>query len=217
MLLAIDTASEQMSVALTSATEILAEHSWRSANHHTAELAPMAARMLHSSGVTAADLSAVAVAIGPGSYTGLRIGLAFAKGLALAQALPLIGVPTLDIIAYAQPPSHRILLAVVRAGRGRIVVGEYESREGSWEPTGAPVLTNWLDVLENLPDGHWLCGEIDRDTRAQLEGRAWVCTPSQALRRAACLAELARMRLSAGHVADAATLEPVYMQAPLGA
>ncbi|RLT46537.1 MAG: tRNA (adenosine(37)-N6)-threonylcarbamoyltransferase complex dimerization subunit type 1 TsaB [Chloroflexi bacterium] len=217
MLLAIDTASEQMSVALTSATEILAEHSWRSANHHTAELAPMAARMLHSSGLTAADLSAVAVAIGPGSYTGLRIGLAFAKGLALAQALPLIGVPTLDIIAYAQPASHHILLAVVRAGRGRIVVGEYESRAGSWEPTGAPVLTNWADVLENLPDGHWLCGEIDRDARAQLEGREWVCTPSQALRRAACLAELARMRLNAGQAADAATLEPVYMQAPLGA
>ncbi|MEY4233335.1 MAG: hypothetical protein RL635_302 [Chloroflexota bacterium] len=216
MLLAIDTASEQISVALASATQVLAEHSWRSANHHTAELAPMAARMLQSAGLTAADLSAVAVAIGPGSYTGLRIGLAFAKGLALAQELPLIGVPTLDIIAHAQPPSHHILLAVVRAGRGRIVVGEYEFRAGSWEPNGAPVLTNWVDVLENLPDGHWLCGEIERDVRAQLEGREWVCTPSQALRRAACLAELARMRLSAGHVADAATLEPVYMQAPLG-
>lgn len=217
MLLAIDTASEQMSVALASATEILAEHSWRSANHHTAELAPMAARMLHSSGLTVADLAAVAVSIGPGSYTGLRIGVAFAKGLALAQALPLIGVPTLDIIAHAQPPSHRILLAVVRAGRGRIVVGEYESREAGWEPTGVPVLTNWVDVLENLPDSHWLCGEIDRDTRAQLEGRARVCTPSQAMRRAACLAELARLRLNAGQAADAATLEPVYMQAPLGA
>jgi tRNA A37 threonylcarbamoyladenosine modification protein TsaB len=80
-----------------------------------------------------------------------------------------------------------------------------------------PVLTNWVDVLENLPDGHWLCGEIDRGTRAQLEGRARVCTPSQALRRAACLAELARLRLNAGEAADAAMLEPVYMQAQLGA
>ena len=74
------------------------------------------------------------MAIGPGSFTGLRVGLALAKGLAMARGLPLVGIPTLDILAAAQPFMEMPLAATLRAGRGRLAVGWYRSNAGAWQP-----------------------------------------------------------------------------------
>jgi tRNA threonylcarbamoyladenosine biosynthesis protein TsaB len=101
MILAIDTATDWVGLALHDGSSVLAEFGWRSRRTQTIELAPAVAQLWARTGVSAGDLSAIAVAIGPGSYTGLRVGLALAKGMALGQNLPLIGVPTLDIVAAA--------------------------------------------------------------------------------------------------------------------
>ena len=95
MLLAIDTATAYASIALDDGAEILAEHNWLCGNNHTLELAPQVEHMLRTAAVRADTLEALAVALGPGSFTGLRIGLAFAKGFSLAYSLPLLGVPCL--------------------------------------------------------------------------------------------------------------------------
>ena len=117
MLLAIDSATQRISLALHDGDEVLAEHSWRSVNRHSAELPPAVARMLAQQEGT---LSALAVACGPGSFSGLRIGVAFAKGLAAARALPLVGITTQDILAAAQPPCPgHALLILLAAGRSR--------------------------------------------------------------------------------------------------
>jgi len=81
MLLAIDTSTRTLSLALHDGDQILAETTWRTANYHTVELTPSIASMLGQGSVAPADLKAIAVALGPGSFTGLRIGLAAAKGL----------------------------------------------------------------------------------------------------------------------------------------
>jgi len=105
MLLAIDTSTRQAGIALYDDDKgLLAEYNWHSANRHTEELLPATAQMLERAGVTARDLTAVGVAIGPGSFTGLRVGLAAAKGLALAQDLKLVGVSTLDFTASRRRP-----------------------------------------------------------------------------------------------------------------
>src|SRR5690349_5628742 len=117
MLLAIDTATKQISLALHDGQTVAAETTWLSDNFHSTELAPQVALLLRRAGRDAAGLSGIAVAIGPGSYTGLRIGLGFAKGLALAQNLPLVGVPTLDGLMRAQPPHAGPALALLQAGR----------------------------------------------------------------------------------------------------
>lgn len=98
--LALDSASEQAGVALVDAAgRALARHTWQSRRRHTVELAPTVAEILAQAGVAAADLGAVAVTLGPGSYTGLRIALALAKGIALAAGCPVVGIPTLDLLA----------------------------------------------------------------------------------------------------------------------
>ena len=91
-LLAIDTATQFISLALHDGQQMLAEQTWFSENHHTVELAPAVRMLLESARLTAADLTALAVSIGPGSYTGLRIGVALAKGIAGARRLPLVGM-----------------------------------------------------------------------------------------------------------------------------
>ena len=86
MLLAIDTATRVPSLALYDGERVVAEETWRSANGHTVELVPGLVRVLERQRVSPAELKGIAVALGPGSFTGLRIGLGIAKGLALTLA-----------------------------------------------------------------------------------------------------------------------------------
>ena len=88
MLLAVDTSTLWVGLALYDGKSVISEETWLSQNHHSVELAPALASLLGRSGVTGHDLSALAIALGPGSFTSLRIGLAFIKGLALALHLP---------------------------------------------------------------------------------------------------------------------------------
>src|SRR5262245_27616805 len=119
MLLAVDTSSTQMGLALYDGAQVIAEYAWRSAQRHTVELAPAIADLLVRSGLSMDAVQALSVALGPGSFTSLRVGLALVKGLALARHIPLIGIPTLDILANAQPVSKFPLAAAIQAGRGR--------------------------------------------------------------------------------------------------
>jgi len=103
MLLAIDTSTEWIGIALFNGTNVLAEQTWRSKNYHTVELIPAIKDMLTKTQTKPSSLTGVGVALGPGSFTGLRIGLSAAKGIALGQNLPVAGIPSLEILAAAQP------------------------------------------------------------------------------------------------------------------
>src|SRR5512133_429109 len=105
MLLAIDTSTQVMGIALYDDPMVVGEMQWTSANHHTVELTTAVDLLMKRCGVKPSDLTLLVVALGPGTFTGLRIGLAFAKGLALSLRIPLIGVPTFDFLAASQPLS----------------------------------------------------------------------------------------------------------------
>ena len=101
MLLAIDTATRKIGIALYDGVQVLHEAVWQSPYRHTVELAPAIQAALDSAKSTVEDLEAVGLTIGPGSYTGLRIGAAVAKGLAFSQNLDLVAVSTFDVLAAA--------------------------------------------------------------------------------------------------------------------
>ena len=103
-LLAIDTATQFISIALHDGQQMLAEQTWISENHHTVELAPAVRALLINAHMTPAELSWLAVSIGPGSYTGLRIGVALAKGIATAQRIPLVAYSPLAKGKLGQNP-----------------------------------------------------------------------------------------------------------------
>ena len=119
MLLAVDTSTRTVGLALYDGAQVMYELAWTSNDFHTVELAPAVTSMLERCDQEVSALQAIAVAIGPGSFTGLRIGLALAKGLALVRHIPLIGIPSLDVLAAAQPTIAIPMAAVLRAGRGR--------------------------------------------------------------------------------------------------
>ena len=111
MLLAIDTSTAQIGLALYDGVLVPGEFVWHSGLHHTQELAPALAELLRRTEVKIDKITALGVALGPGSFTSLRVGLAFAKGLVLARHMPVVGIPTLDVVAAAVPLSDRRLAA----------------------------------------------------------------------------------------------------------
>lgn len=214
-ILAVDTATRLASLALYDGEMVCGEESWHSVDGHTVELAPRLVRMLDQQGISAQDLDGIIVALGPGSFTGLRIGLSVAKGLALALAIPLIGVPTLDILAYAQPRKRLSLYPIIKAGRGRICTALYRWRRGRWRCQNGPRITTMAELCEKLEGRALLCGEIDASAvqliREYLDDRAIVAKPAFSLRRAGFLAELGYERLKRNKIDDLATLSPIYL------
>ncbi len=214
MILALDTSTRTIGIALYDGEQVRCEITWFSHDHHTVELAPAVVDLLAKAGAKIGELGAVAVATGPGSFTGLRIGLALAKGMALASRLVLVGVPTLDFLAAAQPVVDLPMAAILRAGRGRLALGWYRSDQGAWKPAGRVEVTNAHDLFMKIQSPTLVCGELNEEER-RLLGRKRknirLATPAQSLRRPGFLAELGWQRWQAGQVDDPATLSPFYL------
>ena len=214
MLLAIDTSTSWISLALYDGFSILYETTWQSQHHHTVELAPAVDELFKRTGFQPADLTGVAVATGPGSFTSLRIGLAAAKGLALALKIPLVGVPSLDILAAAQPLDEIPLVAILHAGRTRLAYVTYLVEGGAWQPQHEPAAIDAKDLVKTISSPTLITGELSEDARTVL-GRRWknamIVQPANCLRRAGFLAEIGWERLMSGRVDDPVTLAPIYL------
>lgn len=222
MLLAVDTSTSQLGLALYDGASVLAELAWTSRARHTVELAPALTGLLTRTGHRMADLTALGVAIGPGSFTSLRVGLAFVKGLAMARKLPVIGVPTLDVVAAAVPVQQIPLAAVIQAGRTRVAVGWYQAGENGWQAQGGvlseskdPARTMTVDELaESIHHPTLVIGELNAEERQRLARKRvniHLVSPAQSVRRPALLAELAWERFQSGRVDELASLAPVYL------
>jgi tRNA threonylcarbamoyladenosine biosynthesis protein TsaB len=214
MLLAVDTSTRVVGLALFNGAQVVSENVWQSQAHHTVELAPAAAALLNSAGVKSSDLRALAVALGPGSFTSLRIGLGLVKGMALALKIPIVGIPTLDFLAAAQPIQDIGMAAVLEAGRGRLAVGWYKVERGSWRSQGQGEVLTLEELAEKIQTPTMVCGELNAEQRQGLTRKrknVVLASPARCLRRPGYLAEMAWRRWQAGKVDDPVSLSPVYL------
>ena len=214
MLLAVDTSTAQVGLALYDDSQVIGEYAWRSGQRHTVELAPEIADLLTRCALTMNDVKALGVALGPGSFTSLRVGLALVKGLALARHIPLIGIPTLDILAAAQPLSKLPLAAVIQAGRGRLAVGWYKSSKNGWQAKGPARVVTVEALMDEIESPSIVCGELTSEELQSFERKksnVHLASPAQSIRRPAVLAELAWARWQHGKVDDEASLAPIYL------
>lgn len=214
MLLAVDTSTAQIGLALYDGAQVIAESIWHSQHHHSVELAPSVLELLKRTGVKADQIQALGVALGPGSFTSLRVGLAFVKGLALARKIPVMGIPTLDVLAAAQEIRSVPLACVLQAGRGRLAVGWYHADDNGWMAQGAAKIMSADALIESIESPGVVCGELTPEERHRLQKKHKLITlasPAQSVRRPAMLAELAFARWQAGKPDDAATLAPIYL------
>jgi len=198
MLLALDTSSRWMGIACYDGANVLYENTWYSAHYHTAQLAASVDEALQRLDVNTTNVKAIGVAVGPGGFTGLRIGLGFAKGLALSGGAALIGMPSLDALVAQtgdcfQKQNLKIdgemCIAVLQAGRGRFAAGFYR-RDDNRSSTGRLVKTGrgcWrhekdeILTVESLIErcsqlgklkkavGVLICGELSQRDRVILE------------------------------------------------
>lgn len=216
MLLAIDTSTRQMGLALYESNLVIGEFLWHSQYYHTVELAPAVANLLTRSGLEMDAIEALGVALGPGSFTSLRVGLSFVKGLALAGNIPIIGIPTLDVVAAAQELCNLPLYAVLQAGRGRLALSKYKAVDGSWQVYKGPSVTTAEELSIKIRKPTILCGELTPDERRRLARKrinVKLASPAHCVRRPALLAELAWNRWQAGFEEEAAALAPIYLHA----
>jgi tRNA threonylcarbamoyladenosine biosynthesis protein TsaB len=219
MLLALDTSTRLAGIALYSGEAgLVSEWTWHSANRHTVELMPRVAQMLAQSGAAIADLQAVAVALGPGSFTGLRVALAAAKGLTMAGNLALLGVPTLDAVAYPHSRQSLPVIAIVQAGRGRVCWALYEHGPCGMAASTPYGLAAIPALAAALSRPTLIAGELapaDREELSRLaEERAVLLPPALATRRPGYLAEIGWGRFAAGERDDPASLSPIYLHEP---
>ena len=224
-LLAIDTSTDMASIALYRPGEgVLAEQSWLSGREQTTQLLPNVQRLMTLSNVRTEDLSGVAVATGPGSFSGVRIGLSTAKSLAYSLGIPLWGIPSLDALAYQQVAvTAAQVCAVLTAGRGRLAWALYRTRGTVWQRLTPYANNSPQELAEAVRSietnvATLFCGEINAETaavlREKLGNEASIAPAAAAVRRAGYLAELALQRDLRGERDDPATLQAIYLQPP---
>lgn len=198
-LLAIDTSTGRAGIALSGPMGI-ATRVWDADRAQTTTLLPEIDRMVKAADMTPADIVGLVVATGPGTFTGLRVGLAVAKGMVVARGIPLVGIPTLDIVLAAHTSPN--VVAVLPAGRGRVV----------WQPRGGAARNTTVDellaYLADHADSH-LIGEVPPTQAGRIadshQNVRWQD------RDPAMLLRLGAARIAAGDLDDATTLEPTYL------
>ena len=217
-LLAIDTSTAWGSLALYDGESVLAEETWHLQRGHDAALFAAADRLLALAGVGAASIDVVAVATGPGSFTGVRIAIAAAQGIARGSGASAVAVPTLDVIAHPWSTSGLRVCAVLPAGRGELCAALYRSRAGRWARVSETLVGTAADLARSVRAGALFAGEIDADARAtlgrELGSRARFTTLASTPRRAGHLAEIGWERFQAGEATGPEALQPLYLRPP---
>ncbi len=216
MILAIDASTDNASLALVQDGRALAGSNWRCEQNHTVELLPHLARLLDEAKADIKSISAVIVARGPGSFNGLRVGISTAKGLAFSLGVPIVGVSSLEVVAYEHADSGLPVCPIFNAGRGEVATAVYQKKDNGWAQLVAEHITTVDALCSGITSKTIFCGEfipqIAGELKKWLRERAVIATTEP--RRARLLAELGRRRLDAGDYDNVATLQPLYLRRP---
>lgn len=217
MELSIDTSTRYASVGLSRNGEAIRELTWRSERNHSVELVPAIQEIMEHVGTSTKELEAIFIAIGPGAFSALRVGMSTAKAMSASLKIPLASASTLDIEAQPYLGLGHPVVAIIGAGRTRFYIGKYNSgsssRNSQAEPQYEVVSSDSLP--SEVEQGTLLCGEGIRDMphelKRQLSGALFAEVPPPT-RRAGILAHLAHKKLLSGQADDAMTLEPIYLR-----
>jgi len=215
-LLALDTAQGALSAVLIRGEDILARHFELRTKGHAEELTGLIARLLDEARLTPADLTALAVTIGPGTFTGLRVGLATARGFALARGLPLVGVTTLEAIAFpvsAKP--DEVIVASFDARRDELYL---QSFDAGHQPLTEPLLVSVDDAVAHLTGTDFVLvgtGSEILSEKLGAQGLRHRFSDAPAQPDALNVARIALARIAAeGAETFAKAPEPLYLRAP---
>ncbi|MGH2550661.1 MAG: tRNA (adenosine(37)-N6)-threonylcarbamoyltransferase complex dimerization subunit type 1 TsaB [Thermomicrobiales bacterium] len=211
LLLAIDTSTENAGIAVT-VGERAVELRWTSGREQTTSVLDQIDRCLSLAGIRANDLAGIAVATGPGMFNGLRVGISLAKGFALSLGVPIVGVSTLELTARPWLDFELDVLAVVAAGRGRIVWTRFDREHGMFSEPENTTPDELIDRVRAAGGRSIVVGEFPGDRSEELRGLNAIVPNELGFGRSPIvLARMATARIAAGEASDLVTLEPVYV------
>ncbi len=218
MLLCFDTATPRVSVAVGRDGDALAEIDLPPGRRHAEELVPAIQEVCAAGGVALDAIAAVCVGIGPGLFTGLRVGVTTAKVLAQALRIPVVGVPTLDLVAFPLRHATRLVVPTIDARRGEVFYALYRGVPGGLQrvsdyAVGSP--QELAGELAALGDDVLIAGDGALLYRAEFDELEHVelAGPAAAWPRAAALLELAAPRVEREEFCAPWELEPLYLRA----
>lgn len=150
LILGIETATEQVSVAIGGHEGVLGLFEVRKGRRHAETLVPAIEFLCRQTDVDLKELGAIAVDVGPGLFTGMRVGLATAKAMAQALRIPVIGLSSLDLLAFPLRHSDRIIVSVVDARRGEVFYAFYRQVPAGVQRVTEPVVGRVDDLVADL-------------------------------------------------------------------
>jgi tRNA threonylcarbamoyladenosine biosynthesis protein TsaB len=216
LILALETATDLGSLALAEDGEPLMEYFLESAGAYLSRLLPWLAALFAASGRSPADLGAIGVSVGPGNFTGLRIGCAIAKTLAWCLGCPLVPVPTMEVLAAQVPFQPQAIGVVMDAKRNEVFWGLYRCPQDQPLVLAEPVRLPLAELPGRLaPLPLILTGPMADSLPGRLPKGVVPAPPEKRTPRAATVARLARRRLSQGLTAPPPQLVPTYLRPAL--
>lgn len=219
-ILAMDTTAKAASVSLLTEEKILAEYSVNVGLTHSQTIMPMCESLLQQAGCPVSEIDYFAVSNGPGSFTGLRIGIAAVKGLAYASSKPCVAVSTLDALSYNVPDFNGIICCVMDARCQQVYNALYLQENGGRRKKGPDRAISFTDLLEELKkeekaiilvgDGALLCYN---EYKAVLPNLV-LSGPASRYQRASSVGLAALEKIASGEIISAGALVPEYLRLP---
>ena len=218
MYLVIDTATRDLGVALMDETEVAGQFHWRTRQNHTKELVPAIRHLLDKVGLALNELEGIVVSLGPGGFSGLRVGMTTAKGLAVGIGAPLVAVNTLDAAAFPMIGLGAPVCALMPVGRWEVAVAIYGTNGSEMTKTVAEHLTTIEGLTESIGEPTIFCGPITEamvsEIRERLGGRGLVPNGVGQASRVVAMGEIGIRKIGRGEVDDPVTLQPLYIRRP---
>jgi tRNA threonylcarbamoyladenosine biosynthesis protein TsaB len=216
--LALECATKTIGIALMDEENVRAEIYLNLGRHHAEVLLPAIDQLFHLTGLTPADVDLLACTVGPGSFTGLRIGVSTVKGLALAMGRPLVGVSTLETLAMNAVPSSRLICPMLDARKNQIYTGLYLTGHDALPVAVIPEkvidIAQFMNELEQEGIIFLGDGAIRHEKLICETGKGRTILPGSHRQRlmASAVGLIGIKRYRSGEIADALTLKPRYLR-----
>jgi len=215
-IIGIDTSSEVATVALMNESKLIAEYTLNHKKSHSTNLMPMLDEMLKACEMKTSDIDLIAVCNGPGSFTGIRIGVATAKALSHVLNVPIVAVNSLEVLAFNSVSSYSYVMPIMDAQRGQVYSALYrcDGQVVELEGMGVKTMEEVLSQIECLGERVMVLGEASELYRDELSKLSNAVIPpcSQRLARASSVCELAAKKYSCGELSNGFELRPVYIR-----
>lgn len=215
--LALETSGRIGSVALVSDGSVISQQQFPHGLQHAARILPVIDALCREAGWKPRDLREVYVSVGPGSFTGLRIGITVAKTMAMAIGAKLVAVPTVEVLAHNAPPEARHLVIVLDAKRRQIFTARFERQGQDWIPREPAHLDTLAAIIARSPRPLHLLGEglpYHQQLIDQSDASVLMTSVSTWQAHASIVAKIGWKMARADHFADPTKLIPLYVRLP---